>query len=211
MRCSWRRRVWAGTVRRQTGEKSYLEYMDRQWWITSNLLYNPQEHLYSRDASFLDKHEANGKKIFWSRGNGWVMAGLARVLEVMPEDYPNRAKYVEQFRQMASRVAELQGAGWVVASGIAQRGWLSASRGLRIGFLHLCHGVGHKPSHFGSRTSICRLLSADGLGPCPTSIAMDAGMHSANWRGSGGFQADIELCVWRRGILACGLGIASSG
>ena len=79
-------------------------------WITSDLLYDPQEHLYSRDASFLDKHEANGKKIFWSRGNGWVMAGLARVLEAMPEDYPSRAKYVEQFRQMASRVAELQGA-----------------------------------------------------------------------------------------------------
>jgi unsaturated rhamnogalacturonyl hydrolase len=101
-------RVWAGLAK-ATGEKSYLDYMDRQWWITSNLLYNPQEHLYSRDASFLDKHETNGKKIFWSRGNGWVMAGLARVLEIMPEDYPSRAKYVEQFRQMASRVAELQG------------------------------------------------------------------------------------------------------
>jgi len=83
-------RVWAG-LSQETREKSYLEYMDRQWWITSNLLYDPQEHLYSRDASFLDKHEANGKKIFWSRGNGWVMAGLARVLEVMLEDYPNRA------------------------------------------------------------------------------------------------------------------------
>ena len=101
-------RVWAGLAQ-ETGEKSYLDYMDHQWWITSNLLYDPQQHLYSRDASFLDKHEANGKKIFWSRGNGWVMAGLGRVLEVMPEDYPSRAKYVEQFRQMASRVAELQG------------------------------------------------------------------------------------------------------
>ncbi len=114
-------RVWAG-LSQETREKSYLEYMDRQWWITSNLLYDPQEHLYSRDASFLDKHEANGKKIFWSRGNGWVMAGLARVLEVMPEDYPNRAKYVEQFRQMASRVAELQG-----ADGLWRPGLLNAA------------------------------------------------------------------------------------
>jgi rhamnogalacturonyl hydrolase YesR len=102
-------RVWAGLAQ-ETGEKSYLDYMDRQWWITSNLLYDPEEHLYSRDASFLNKHETNGKKIFWSRGNGWVLAGLARVLEVMPQDYPSRAKYLEQFRQMAARVAQLQGA-----------------------------------------------------------------------------------------------------
>jgi unsaturated rhamnogalacturonyl hydrolase len=102
-------RVWAGLAR-ETGEKSYLDYMDRQWWITSNLLYDPEKHLYSRDANFLNKHEANGKKIFWSRGNGWVLAGLARVLEVMPQDYPSRTKYVDQFRQMAARVAQLQGA-----------------------------------------------------------------------------------------------------
>ena len=102
-------RVWAGLAR-ETGERSYLDYMDREWWITSNLLYDSQQHLYSRDATYLDKHEANGEKIFWSRGNGWVMAGLARVLEVTPEGYSSRAKYVEQFRQLASRVSELQGA-----------------------------------------------------------------------------------------------------
>jgi unsaturated rhamnogalacturonyl hydrolase len=101
-------RVWAGLAQ-ETGEKSYLDYMDREWWVTSDLLYDSKEHLYSRDATFLNKYEANGKKIFWSRGNGWVLAGLARVLEAMPQDYPSRAKYVEQFRQMASRVAELQG------------------------------------------------------------------------------------------------------
>jgi unsaturated rhamnogalacturonyl hydrolase len=100
--------VWAGLAR-EIGEKSYLDYMDHEWWITSSLLYDPQEHLFSRDATFLDRHEGNGKKIFWARGNGWVMAGLARVLEAMPENYPGRPKYVEQFQQMASRVAELQG------------------------------------------------------------------------------------------------------
>jgi rhamnogalacturonyl hydrolase YesR len=100
--------VWA-RLAKATGDKSYLDYMDHEWWITSNLLYDPQEHLYTRDATFLDKREANGKKIFWSRGNGWVMGGIARVLEVMPQDYPTRAKYVEQFQQMAEKVSSLQG------------------------------------------------------------------------------------------------------
>ncbi len=93
-----------------TSERKYLDFMDRQWWITSGLLYDPAAHLYSRDASFLDKHEANGKKIFWSRGNGWVMAGLVRVLEKMPKDYPSRKKYEAQFKEMAAAVLAVQGA-----------------------------------------------------------------------------------------------------
>ena len=100
--------TWAGLAR-ATHERAYLDYMDRQWWITSALLYDPVEHLYSRDASYLDKHEANGAKLFWSRGNGWVMAGLARVLTLMPADYPQRPRYVQQFRAMAARLAQLQG------------------------------------------------------------------------------------------------------
>lgn len=93
-----------------TSERKYLDFMDRQWWITSGLLYDPAAHLYSRDATFLDKHEANGKKIFWSRGNGWVMAGLVRVLEKMPRDYPSRKKYEAQLKEMAAAVLAVQGA-----------------------------------------------------------------------------------------------------
>src|ERR1700756_1373572 len=100
--------VWA-RLYSATHDMAYLNYMDREWWITSRLLYDPREHLFFRDATFLNKHEANGQKLFWSRGNGWVMAGLSRVLEEMPADYPTRDKYVEQFRQMAARIAQLQG------------------------------------------------------------------------------------------------------
>jgi rhamnogalacturonyl hydrolase YesR len=113
--------VWA-RLYSATGDKSYLDYMDREWWITSNLLYDPQEHLYFRDATYLHKTEANGKKLFWSRGNGWVMGGLARVLDEMPQDYPTRAKYVEQYRQMAERVAGLQGSDGLWRSGLLDEG-----------------------------------------------------------------------------------------
>jgi unsaturated rhamnogalacturonyl hydrolase len=92
-----------------TGDPKYLNFMDREWWSSSKLLYDPQLHLYSRDASYFDKHEANGAKVFWSRGNGWVMAGLARVLTVMPENYTSRQQYITQFQQMAKAVAAIQG------------------------------------------------------------------------------------------------------
>ena len=109
--------VWA-RLYRETGNKSYLDYMDHEWWITSKLLYDPQEHLYFRDATYLQKHEANGKKLFWSRGNGWVMAALAQVLAEMPDDYPTRQKYVDQYREMAARVISLQDTDGLWRSGL---------------------------------------------------------------------------------------------
>lgn len=95
---------------RITGSSKYLDYMNREWWITSKLLYDPALHLYARDATYLEKHEANGARLFWSRGNGWVMAGLVRVLETMPKDYTSRPQYVTQFKEMAGAIAALQSA-----------------------------------------------------------------------------------------------------
>jgi len=91
-----------------THDRKYLDTLDRNWWATSTLLYDPTNHLYFRDATFLQKHEQNGQPLFWSRGNGWVLAGLANVLEYMPADYPARPKYVAQFREMATHIAQLQ-------------------------------------------------------------------------------------------------------
>lgn len=101
-----------------TGKTEYLDFLDREWWITSQLLYDPAEHLYFRDASYLAKHEANGRKLFWSRGNGWVMAGIARVLDYMPKNYPSRAKYVAQLREMAAAVVKVQGDDGLWRSGL---------------------------------------------------------------------------------------------
>jgi rhamnogalacturonyl hydrolase YesR len=97
-----------------TGDKSYLDLNDKYFRETHDRLYNKDERLYARDASYLindkgeGKLEANGKKIFWSRGNGWVMGGLVRLLEEVPKDHPSREFYLKQFRDMADRVIELQ-------------------------------------------------------------------------------------------------------
>jgi unsaturated rhamnogalacturonyl hydrolase len=101
-----------------TGKTEYLDFMDREWWNTSKLLYDSEEHLYFRDAGYLTKHEANGRKLFWSRGNGWVMGGIARVLDYMPKDHPARPKYVAQFREMAAAVIKVQGDDGLWRSGL---------------------------------------------------------------------------------------------
>ncbi len=99
--------VWAHLAS-ITHDDKYLAYMDREWHITANLLWDPDEHLFFRDKSYLDKREKNGKKIFWSRGNGWVMGGLVQVLTYMPMNDPRRPFYLEKFRQMAEKIRSLQ-------------------------------------------------------------------------------------------------------
>ena len=99
-----------------TGNRIYLDYMNEMWWDATDFLYDPDENLYYRDDRFRIKtdgsgrREQNGEKVFWSRGNGWVLGGIARVLQYMPEDYPDREKYLELFEIMAKQVASLQGA-----------------------------------------------------------------------------------------------------
>jgi unsaturated rhamnogalacturonyl hydrolase len=93
-----------------TGDQKYLDLADRLWWKTTEYLYDRDEHLYFRDSRFFDQREKNGKKVFWSRGNGWVFAGLARMLQDMPPDYPTRPRYLALFREMAVKVAAVQGA-----------------------------------------------------------------------------------------------------
>lgn len=91
-----------------TGEQKYLDLVNQLWWKTADYLYDPTEHLFFRDGSFLHKKEKNGKKVFWSRGNGWVMGGLVQVLQAMPANYVHRDQWITLYRDMATKLASLQ-------------------------------------------------------------------------------------------------------
>jgi rhamnogalacturonyl hydrolase YesR len=91
-----------------TGDKGYLDYAVSNWWRTTDYLYDTNEHLFFRDSTYFNKREANGKKIFWGRGNGWVMAGLVRVLQYLPTNHPDRPRFEQLFKQMAEKILTLQ-------------------------------------------------------------------------------------------------------
>ncbi|MEO5649873.1 MAG: glycoside hydrolase family 88 protein [Ginsengibacter sp.] len=91
-----------------TGNKKYLDGMNELWWRSSDYLYDTKEHLYFRDSRFFNQKEKNGAKVFWSRGNGWVIAALTRILDNMPADYPARPRYLKIFKDMATRISSLQ-------------------------------------------------------------------------------------------------------
>ncbi len=96
-------------------EDKYVKLNDKLFKETYDLLYDKDEYLYARDIRYKWNEpgietikESNGKKIFWSRGNGWVMGGLVRLLEELPTDYPVRDFYVQNFKEMAEKIVSLQ-------------------------------------------------------------------------------------------------------
>jgi len=91
-----------------TGQKKYLDFMEQEFKATTEHLYDKEEHLYFRDDRFLTQKEANGQKVFWGRGNGWVFAGLCIILKELPKDYPSRAYFEQIYREMAIKLSSLQ-------------------------------------------------------------------------------------------------------
>jgi rhamnogalacturonyl hydrolase YesR len=129
--------VWA-KMYKATGERKYLDYIHTNWKRTSDALYDKEEHLYARDASYIGKREPNGKKIFWSRGEGWVMGGIAQTLDFIPADDPQRPFYIQQLREMAAAVAKLQDADGMWHAGLLDRS-------IRFGAVRVRHGLRREP------------------------------------------------------------------
>jgi len=91
-----------------TGDEKYVNTAIKLWWKTTGFLYDPAEKLYFRDETYLQKKEKNGQKVFWSRGNGWVLAGLVRLLEGTPANHPDRKKLESLYKDLAGRIVSLQ-------------------------------------------------------------------------------------------------------
>ncbi len=100
--------AWA-EMSRVTGDAKYLDYAAQETKATTTYLFDPETHLFFRDSRYFEKRTENGKKVFWSRGNGWVFAGLARFIEVLPADHPQRGYFIDIFQKMAAALMAVQG------------------------------------------------------------------------------------------------------
>lgn len=93
-----------------TGNQQYLDKLYEYICYSDEIMYDQETGIYYRDAKYVyPKHKsANGKKDFWARGDGWVLAGLAKVLKDLPADYKHRQFFVDKYKRLAKAIAEIQ-------------------------------------------------------------------------------------------------------
>jgi rhamnogalacturonyl hydrolase YesR len=101
-----------------TMDRNYLDYMNKEWWVTSERLYRVQPGLFYRDESWLDLRETNGKTIHPARSNGWSFAGLAQLLEHLPKTHADYERYLLQYQQMAAALLKTQQADGLWRTGL---------------------------------------------------------------------------------------------
>jgi rhamnogalacturonyl hydrolase YesR len=99
--------AWTG-LSQATGDPRYAAYGDQAFWATTDYLFDRREGLFYRDSRYFDRRDDRGRKVFWSRGNGWVYAGIVNILKTLPADHPSRPRYEALFRQMSDTLVTLQ-------------------------------------------------------------------------------------------------------
>lgn len=93
-----------------TQNHQYLNKLYEYITYSDSIMFDKEENLYYRDAKYVyPKHKStNGKKDFWARGDGWVLAALAKVLKDLPEDYKYRDFFTKKFQNIAKAVIAIQ-------------------------------------------------------------------------------------------------------
>jgi rhamnogalacturonyl hydrolase YesR len=94
---------------RATGDSRYMAVQRAFFNDVTGELWDKDAGLYYRDPTYIGRQTVHGRKIFWSRGNGWVFAGIARMLEYLPKNDPDRARYLAIYRRMAAELIRRQG------------------------------------------------------------------------------------------------------
>ncbi len=93
-----------------TNNELYLDKLHEYFTYAKSIMYDEETGLFFRDGKYIyPKHKSlNGKKDFWARGDGWVFAGLAKILADLPEDHSHRTEYLQIYKKMAETLATIQ-------------------------------------------------------------------------------------------------------
>ena len=90
-----------------TGERRYYDEAAKQVRLFSEKLFDKTKGVCMHGwIEGMDPHPA----FFWARANGWAIMAVAMVLDVLPEDHPERKSVLEFFRAYCNGLANLQSA-----------------------------------------------------------------------------------------------------
>lgn len=105
---SWQTRIWIDdmfmitTIQSQayraTGDQKYIDRAAREMAMYLKEIQRPNGLFYhSPEAPF-----------FWARGNGWMAAGMAQLLSILPKDNPDRTTIMEAYKKMMDTLRQNQ-------------------------------------------------------------------------------------------------------
>lgn len=95
-------------------DSRYFERMYEMYYHAKKVegekgLFNPKDGLWWRDKDYDPPYkEPNGEDCYWSRGNGWVVAALVRVLQNIPENETHRKEYEKDLLTMLDALVKVQ-------------------------------------------------------------------------------------------------------
>lgn len=93
-----------------TGDDKYLQKLYEYYQHAESVMLDAETGLFFRDVKYIyPKHTTkSGKKDFWARGNGWLFAGLARIIPELPLDWKYRNYFIQQYLTMAETLVGSQ-------------------------------------------------------------------------------------------------------
>lgn len=105
---SWQTRIWIDdmfmitTIQSQayraTGDRKYIDRAAREMAMYLKKIQRPNGLFYhSPEAPF-----------FWARGNGWMAAGMAQLLSILPKDNSDRTTITEAYKKMMNTLKQNQ-------------------------------------------------------------------------------------------------------
>ena len=93
-----------------TGNNKYLDKLYQYIVVSDSIMLDTETGLYFRDGKYVypNHKSTNGKKDFWARGDGWVLAGLAKVLADVPKNWEHRKFFEDKYIKLSDAVVALQ-------------------------------------------------------------------------------------------------------
>ena len=122
-----------------TGEQRYLDLLHTFYWDVVDYLYDRDEKLLFRDLGYLNAKTPKGKKVFWSRGNGWVYGGLVHILDALPEKDARRGDYLRLYRELTESIIKYQAADGLWRTSLNEPEWFPAKESSASSFF--CYGL----------------------------------------------------------------------
>ena len=88
-----------------TGDKKFYDEATKQVLSFASKMFNREKGIFMHGwVESMPTHP----EFHWARANGWAFMALAELLEVLPENHPNRAKILQLYRDHARGLASYQ-------------------------------------------------------------------------------------------------------